>query len=203
MLVTRREQPTLNKFLHSILSPGWGAHSHWKQVWGCVALKTLFSGHFLALKTYHFKPFSSSRDTTSVFGKKKCNFNLHFHRFWLNFSSRDTNFSEKSFRRTQFQVKKISFGDPTFENLGGTYLPKFFFSTPSILSRYMCNCMQLGFACLMFVWLAKTWDMFMVMLLSVCLFVCLFFCTKQKILGTQICHAWASQYLGGTQLFFG
>ena len=30
---------------------GVGGHSHWKVVRGCAALKTPFSGHFLALNT--------------------------------------------------------------------------------------------------------------------------------------------------------
>ena len=52
--------------------------SHWKVVRGHAALKTPISGHFLALETHHFKPFSISRDPTSIFWK-----NLHFQAQFL------------------------------------------------------------------------------------------------------------------------
>ena len=86
-----------------------GGDSHWKVVWGRSALKTPFSHYFLALETHHFKPNSC--------------------RLWLSFGSWDTNFGENLFRRPSFKPK-ISSGNPTFENLGGTYLLKKFLSTP-------------------------------------------------------------------------
>ena len=44
-----------------------GGHLHWKVVWGCATLKTLFSGYILALENHLFKSLSSSRDPTSIF----------------------------------------------------------------------------------------------------------------------------------------
>ena len=52
---------------HKICEITWGGDPHWKVVWGCATLKTPFSDHFLALETHHLKPFSNSRDPTSVF----------------------------------------------------------------------------------------------------------------------------------------
>ena len=73
-------------------------------------------------------PFSSSRDPTSTFWKI-----LHFQaqvlQILVKFSSWDTNFSKKFFLRPQCQAKKMTTRDPTFENLGGTYLLNNFLST--------------------------------------------------------------------------
>ena len=88
-----------------------------------------FSGHFFALETHYFKPFSSFRDPTSNFWQ-----NLVFLRPILpNFgkiSAPETyNIQQKFVPETPVSSQKISSGDPTFENLGGTYLPKFLLTT--------------------------------------------------------------------------
>ena len=84
-----------------------GGHSYWKVVWGCATFKTPFFSPFLALETHHFKPqalFQLQRPHF-YFCEKFCFFKQNFHRFWLNFSSRDTNLRENLFQRPQFETK--------------------------------------------------------------------------------------------------
>ena len=88
-----------------------------------------FSAHFLAQEIHHFKPFSSSRDPTSIF-QEILHFQAQFLLIWLNFSSWDSNFDKNSVRRFQFQAKKSVPETLLFENLGGTYLSKNFLSMP-------------------------------------------------------------------------
>ena len=78
-------------------------------------------------------PFQLQRPHFYFLKKKKCIFKPNFLKFWLNFSSRDTSFSKILFPRPQFQAKKISSRDSTFENLGDTYLPKNYLSDHSSL----------------------------------------------------------------------
>ena len=59
-------------------------------VWGCAALKTPFSGYFLATETHFFQPFSSSSSETptSTLLKKSyqfCRFWLLRRKFWQKF----------------------------------------------------------------------------------------------------------------------
>ena len=105
---------------------GGGEHSHYKVLQECATLKTPFSGQFLASETHHFKPLSSSGDP-HLFFEQFCIFIPDFCQFWLKFSSWDTNSGEKFVPTTPVSSQKISPGDPTFENLGGTYLLKTLF----------------------------------------------------------------------------
>ena len=98
-------------------------HSHWKVLGDVQPSRPLFQVILLAPETCHFQ-----HQRPHFFF-----FLMHFEaQFLLNFCSWDTNFSENLFPRPQFQARKISFGDPTFENLGGTYLPKNLSSIPGL-----------------------------------------------------------------------
>ena len=74
--------------------------------------RTAFSGHILATEAHLFKTFFQVQRLHFHFLKKT---NLAFRDQLLpSLTKFDTNFS-----------KNVSSGDPVFENLGGTYLPKF------------------------------------------------------------------------------
>ena len=71
----------------------------------------------------------------SIF-EKNCIFKPNFLWFWL-FSSWNTNCSRNLFPGPTFKPKKISSGDPTFENLGGTYLLLIFWVPPQAAAVYL------------------------------------------------------------------
>ena len=83
-----------------------GGYLHWKVVWRSVL---------------------QSSKTPLAFLKKSCISRPIFANIDKIFSSRDTNFSKYFFLRLDpILSQKISFGDPIFEKLSGTYLPIFF-----------------------------------------------------------------------------
>ena len=80
-----------------------------------------------------FSPCVVSMTSVFHFSEKNQVFRVNSLRLWQNFSSQDTNFSNNLFPRPQF-FKKICFLDHTFENLGGTYLPKNMFLCFELIS---------------------------------------------------------------------
>ena len=106
-------------------SPGQGGNSHWKVVWGCATLKTsLFRTHFCSEDGF-FKQLPAP-ETPLPFLKKNLHFKTNFCQFWLNLWVPETQILAKfCCRDPSFKPgKKISSGDPIFENLAGTCLPK-------------------------------------------------------------------------------
>ena len=98
--------------------PGWEGGTHFERWQGDVPpLRPAFSGHFLAPETHFFKPFSSSRDPTSICGKNPCIFKTKFCWILPNFSSRDTKFTKHLFLRPQFRAQN-QFWRPDFRKAG-------------------------------------------------------------------------------------
>ena len=64
--------------------------------------------------------------------KKHAIFKLNFIKFWLSFSSQDTNFIKDFFPKLLASSQTICSVDPTFENLCGIYLPKIIPISPSV-----------------------------------------------------------------------
>ena len=100
----KKEHPTLNYrlwLLSATVIHAWhgrrgGGHSHCTMLQDVPLLRPPFSVLFLAPRTHLFKPFSSSRDHTSIFWKKICIFKPTFANF--GYSSWDA-ISKKLFWR--------------------------------------------------------------------------------------------------------
>ena len=108
---------------------------HWKVVQGHATLKTPFLGHFLDLKTHHFKPYSSPRQPNSFFFF----FNIAFSSpIFINFnksSAPKTQILAKiSYRnRSQLQAQKSAPENLLLKTCAAHTFP-IFFSTPSGLT---------------------------------------------------------------------
>ena len=116
-----------------VTNPGVEGHSHWKVVWGCATLKTPFSRpHFsyidLPFPRDLFKLFSSSRDPH--FFKTSSISRPIFVDVDTKFLAPETLILEKFVPETPVSRQKISYGDPIFETLGSTYLPKILLTPP-------------------------------------------------------------------------
>ena len=112
-----------------------GGHLHWQVVWDVLPSRPPFQDRF-------FKPFSSSRDPTSVLEKFHI-FKPSFHRFWLKFSSWDTNFSKHLFWRPQFQAKKsvletLPLKMKTWSAHTYPHFFEYWGTPPSFISEYFC-----------------------------------------------------------------
>ena len=95
-----------------------GGHSHWKVAWVCAAFKTPFSWHSFTPETHYFKPFLQFRHL--YFLK-----NLHSQaQFFLILAKILTQILAKICSQNPSFKSKNLFWDPTFINLGGTYLTK-------------------------------------------------------------------------------
>ena len=103
---------------------GGGGHSHRKVVQRCSTLKTLLFRPLFSYRDIFFSNLFLARETPFIFFENKyCIVKTNFCRFWFNFSH-ERNSSKTLFRRPQSRVKN-QFQRPNFENLGGTYVPKF------------------------------------------------------------------------------
>ena len=100
---------------------------------------------FLAPETHYFKPFSSFRDPdffSLFFEKKSYIFKTNFRWFWVNISSylHKLKFVPETPVSRAAPPQKKNSGDPSFENLGGTYQPKICSTTsPGRVHRWTGN----------------------------------------------------------------
>ena len=113
-------------------SGGWGELTLEGTMGMCCPQDPPFSSH-LSLEIHHFKPFSSSRDPTSIFQEILLTFSSPIFADLAKFQLLGLKFLQKFTPEMPVSSQNISSGDPTFENLGGTYLSKNFMSTPSQL----------------------------------------------------------------------
>ena len=99
----------------------WGALT-WKVVRGCATLKTPFFWPYFSFRDPPFQAHFQLQRPTSIFLKKV----LHFETiFLLNL----TKFQLLKHIFEQKYLPKTPVSDPIFQNLGGTYLPKFLSTT--------------------------------------------------------------------------
>ena len=111
-------------------------HSHWNVVWGCATLKTPLFRPFFSSGDSLFQAFFQLQRPHFYFSKKILHFQDQFLPILVKFQLLRHKFYQKFVPETRVSCQKISSGDPTFENLGGTYLPKFLSTTsPGVLIK--------------------------------------------------------------------
>ena len=127
------------------LLPGGGAHTLEGSMGMCCPQDPFFQAIFYLQRPTISSPFPAPETPTSIFLKNLVFSSPIFAKFLAKFQLQRHKFLQKFVPETPVSSQKISSGDPTFENLGGTYLPKTF-STTSPMPLARCNYGYLQFA---------------------------------------------------------